>query len=736
MIRDCSAQATSGSTKASDSLVEKGAEKKRNQRQPRVCNLDHVPVPWAWHMLDDLLTIRAPGETHSVRVLHSCLFVLKLQSSVHLIVGKMIKRRHTGERPYTCRCGRTFSRLDNVRQHASIVHREELEDNALMLEELTTLHHSLSLAASAFQVSAGMVVDVASRNEGMSIAGPSTSASPKSTKRKFNRMEVNDNLKEGRRGLDDKAAGQYGYASGSSSAYEREDGHPNSSTSLSAPLSSHPSSMSYDPTPLPSPPTLDRIISTHSRPLFEASPSRSFHSVDSRPGYHSSSSLVPTSRINLPSSTASAHVSSTRGSRDSRVTLPSISRLLPTPLPHLHGLTLPAPSAIVASRLDPSDRIYAAPRSVTSHSALLVPPNDNFSARSLAPPFHSAPASTSGNLRQHDPSPSSHSPSPAHVYYPSLSRLPSANYYPPAGTRTAVDHNYGNSLRIGRASVVDHSRRRNVDNIHQVATGEYLGRERESFTRSTMDSLPQHRTPPVSSTHPFTSAHPTSLQIGQPQRVEDKMTSFIQAKVSSSSHPSTSFQRSTHLDATETTSSQGVPLFCSGERRRNGFIETGLTDRVYAHARSRSVGSSDSTPIHRVRKTDNLDLPTSSKNEARLNGFGSVTQSGEGELAEQREKSRDGVEGMISYERNRRDIGGWNEVVQDGERRELAGRARETVRRQNEQVLDSSQRIELDVTNQNQVYSTQLWKRHLADESAAEMSMRANDGGIDFTNSR
>lgn len=34
-------------------------------------------------------------------------------------------RKHTGERPFSCHCGRTFSRLDNLRQHAQTVHANE-----------------------------------------------------------------------------------------------------------------------------------------------------------------------------------------------------------------------------------------------------------------------------------------------------------------------------------------------------------------------------------------------------------------------------------------------------------------------------------------------------------------------------------------------------------------------------------------------------------------------------------
>ncbi|KAK9380290.1 uncharacterized protein V2V93DRAFT_372153 [Kockiozyma suomiensis] len=34
-------------------------------------------------------------------------------------------RKHTGERPFRCHCNRTFSRLDNLRQHAHTVHANE-----------------------------------------------------------------------------------------------------------------------------------------------------------------------------------------------------------------------------------------------------------------------------------------------------------------------------------------------------------------------------------------------------------------------------------------------------------------------------------------------------------------------------------------------------------------------------------------------------------------------------------
>lgn len=43
-------------------------------------------------------------------------------------------RKHTGERPFACRCGKKFTRLDNLRQHASTIHADEPEAN----EELFT----------------------------------------------------------------------------------------------------------------------------------------------------------------------------------------------------------------------------------------------------------------------------------------------------------------------------------------------------------------------------------------------------------------------------------------------------------------------------------------------------------------------------------------------------------------------------------------------------------------------
>ncbi|SGY40108.1 BQ5605_C003g02326 [Microbotryum silenes-dioicae] len=67
-------------------------------------------------------------------------------------------RKHTGERPFKCHCGRLFSRLDNVRQHATTVHADDAELNTQMMKELTALHNQLSASTAQRQVAMGMVV--------------------------------------------------------------------------------------------------------------------------------------------------------------------------------------------------------------------------------------------------------------------------------------------------------------------------------------------------------------------------------------------------------------------------------------------------------------------------------------------------------------------------------------------------------------------------------------------------
>ncbi|KAJ3732448.1 hypothetical protein DFJ43DRAFT_1039315 [Lentinula guzmanii] len=55
-------------------------------------------------------------------------------------------RKHTGERPFTCHCGKNFSRLDNLRQHAQTVHADKAEQNERMMRELGRVHATMAAA--------------------------------------------------------------------------------------------------------------------------------------------------------------------------------------------------------------------------------------------------------------------------------------------------------------------------------------------------------------------------------------------------------------------------------------------------------------------------------------------------------------------------------------------------------------------------------------------------------------
>ena len=69
--------------------------------------------------------------------------------------------KHTGERPFRCHCGKAFSRLDNLRQHAQTVHSDEQERNELMMQQLTSLHSSLAASAAQAQVAHAQVLSKA-----------------------------------------------------------------------------------------------------------------------------------------------------------------------------------------------------------------------------------------------------------------------------------------------------------------------------------------------------------------------------------------------------------------------------------------------------------------------------------------------------------------------------------------------------------------------------------------------
>ncbi|KAJ7643519.1 hypothetical protein FB45DRAFT_735420, partial [Roridomyces roridus] len=46
---------------------------------------------------------------------------------------------HTGEKPFECHCSQRFARLDNLRQHAQIVHSDQPNANARMMSKFGKL---------------------------------------------------------------------------------------------------------------------------------------------------------------------------------------------------------------------------------------------------------------------------------------------------------------------------------------------------------------------------------------------------------------------------------------------------------------------------------------------------------------------------------------------------------------------------------------------------------------------
>ncbi|KAI0697062.1 hypothetical protein C8T65DRAFT_528523, partial [Cerioporus squamosus] len=84
----------------------------------------------------------APAKTFQCRGYGECRMVFS--RSEHL--ARHI-RKHTGERPFTCHCGKQFSRLDNLRQHAQTVHADKQDQNERMMQELTSLHATMTAAS-------------------------------------------------------------------------------------------------------------------------------------------------------------------------------------------------------------------------------------------------------------------------------------------------------------------------------------------------------------------------------------------------------------------------------------------------------------------------------------------------------------------------------------------------------------------------------------------------------------
>lgn len=96
------------------------------------------------------------GQSISLDMSGKLLVVVALKKTKLII----ITRKHTGERPFPCHCGKAFSRLDNLRQHAATVHADHAALNEAMLNSLAPVHASLSQKAGKEQRKRGEIVEV------------------------------------------------------------------------------------------------------------------------------------------------------------------------------------------------------------------------------------------------------------------------------------------------------------------------------------------------------------------------------------------------------------------------------------------------------------------------------------------------------------------------------------------------------------------------------------------------
>ncbi|GMM52985.1 Usv1 protein [Starmerella bacillaris] len=72
-------------------------------------------------------------------------------------------RKHTGERPFHCKCGRAFSRLDNLRQHVHTVHAKEPHNFPTLKNEVSVS----PLEVSEIVVTKSISEPVASQSEAL-----------------------------------------------------------------------------------------------------------------------------------------------------------------------------------------------------------------------------------------------------------------------------------------------------------------------------------------------------------------------------------------------------------------------------------------------------------------------------------------------------------------------------------------------------------------------------------------
>ncbi|KAK4052983.1 Up in starvation [Microbotryomycetes sp. JL221] len=67
-------------------------------------------------------------------------------------------RKHTGQKPFKCHCDKSFTRLDNLRQHTLKRHANRPELNASTIAACANVHSQVSFTSIQNQVDAGMVI--------------------------------------------------------------------------------------------------------------------------------------------------------------------------------------------------------------------------------------------------------------------------------------------------------------------------------------------------------------------------------------------------------------------------------------------------------------------------------------------------------------------------------------------------------------------------------------------------